>query len=138
MTENLTEKLQRTASEARKSTLVVAGVLFLFAAWNVWKERPAVYLTLAAVGAVLAVVALLWPRGAQAFDHAWMRLAAVLGYINSRILLSVMFYGVMAPYGWVMRLFGRNPLNRRGPAAETYWIPRKRTRQMPAGFERQF
>jgi hypothetical protein len=37
-----------------------------------------------------------------------------------------------------MRLFGRNTMNRRGPGAETYWIPRKRTRQAPAQFERQF
>ena len=134
----MTDNMQRTAAEARKATLVVAGVLILFAAWNVWKDRPTVYLTLAGLGVMLALVGLLWPRGAQAFDRAWMLLAGVLGYVNSRILLSVMFYGVITPYGWVMRLFGRNVLNRRGPAAETYWVPRKRTRQMPAGFERQF
>ena len=134
----MTDKMQRTAAEARKATLVVAGVLFLLAAWNVWKDRPTIYFTLAGVGVTLALVGLFWPRGAQAFDRAWMLFAGVLGYINSRILLSVMFYGVMTPYGWVMRLFGRNALNRRGPAAETYWVPRKRTRQLPTGFERQF
>jgi hypothetical protein len=67
-----------------------------------------------------------------------MLIAGVLGYINSRILLSIMFYGILTPYGLVMRLFGRNTMNRRGPNGETYWIPRRRTRQMPAGFERQF
>jgi Saxitoxin biosynthesis operon protein SxtJ len=134
----LTDRKHRTADQARKSVLMVAGVFLLLAAWNVWRDRPAVYFTLVALAVVLGLVGLLWPRGALAFDRTWMLLAGVLGYINSRILLSVMFYGVMAPYGWLMRLFGRNTMNRRGRGAETYWIPRKRTRQMPAQFERQF
>jgi hypothetical protein len=113
-------------------------VFLLLAAWNFWKQRPAVYFTLGTLAALLGLVGLLWPRGALAFDRWWMFLAGVLGYINSRILLSIMFYGVIMPYGWVMRLFGRNTMNRRGPRAETYWIPRKRTRQTPAQFERQF
>lgn len=134
----MTDTRQRTAQQARKSALMVAGVFLLLAAWNVWKARPTVYFTLGALAVILGLVGLLWPRGALAFDRSWMFLAGVLGYINSRILLSVMFYGVIAPYGWVMRLFGRNTMNRRGPGGETYWIPRKKTRQMPAQFERQF
>jgi len=134
----LTDPGQRTAQQARKSALVVAGVFLLLAAWNFWKDRPAVCFTLGALAVILALTGLLWPRGALAFDRAWMLLAGVLGYINSRILLSLMFYGVMTPYGWVLRLFRRNTMNRRGPGAETYWIPRKRTRQPPAQFERQF
>jgi hypothetical protein len=134
----LTDAKQRTAQQARKSALIVAGVFLLLAAWNFWRQRPAVYFTLGALAVVLALIGLVWPRGALAFDRSWMVLAGVLGYINSRILLSVMFYGVMTPYGGVMRLFGRNTMNRRGPGAESYWIPRKRTRQTPPQFERQF
>jgi Saxitoxin biosynthesis operon protein SxtJ len=134
----LTDSRQRTAQQARKSALMVAGVFLLLAAWNIWRNRPVVYFTLGALGVVIGLVALVWPRGALAFDRGWMLLAGALGYVNSRILLSLMFYGVMAPYGWLMRLFGRNTMNRRGRGAETYWIARKRTRQMPAQFERLF
>jgi hypothetical protein len=130
--------MQRTADQARKSALMVAGVLLLIALWNIYKDRPVVYFTLGGIAAILALIGLLWPRGAILFDRSWMFVAGVLGYINSRILLSIMFYGVIAPYGFVMRLFGRNTMNRRGPNSDTYWIPRKRTRQMAAGFERQF
>jgi hypothetical protein len=134
----LTDGTHRTTEQARKSALTVAAVLLLFAAWNVYRGRPVVYFTLGGIAVTLALVGWLWPGGARIFDRSWMFVAGVLGYINSRILLSIMFYGVMAPYGIVMRLFGRNTLNRRGPNAGTYWIPRKKTRQLPAGFERQF
>ena len=134
----MTDQTHRTTEQARKSALTVAGVLLLLAAWNVYKDRPNVYFTLGGVALALGLIGLLWPGGARIFDRSWMFVAGVFGYINSRILLSIMFYGVMAPYGVFMRLFGRNTMNRRGPNAETYWIPRKKTRQLAAGFERQF
>ena len=67
-----------------------------------------------------------------------MAFAGVLGYINSRILLSLMFYLVIAPYSYAMRLFGRDILNRRGPQQGSYWSPRKKTRQPREQFERLF
>jgi hypothetical protein len=36
------------------------------------------------------------------------------------------------------RLFGRDPLDRRGSKRQTYWVARKRSRQTREGFERQF
>jgi hypothetical protein len=67
-----------------------------------------------------------------------MRLAVTLGWINSRILLGLMFYGVFAPYNLVGRLLRRDPLRRRAPPGETYWITRKHTRQTREQFERTF
>ena len=67
-----------------------------------------------------------------------MAFAGVLGYINSRILLSLMFYLVIAPYGYVMRFFGRDILHRRGPRQDSYWIRRAKTRQPREQYERLF
>ncbi len=67
-----------------------------------------------------------------------MTLAAALGYVNSRVLLTVLFYLVFAPYGFVSRLVKRDPLRRRGGRGESYWTPRKQTRQAREGFERLF
>jgi hypothetical protein len=75
---------------------------------------------------------------ARRFHIIWMRLAVALGYINSRVLLSLMFYLVFTPYGLLMRLFGRDPLRRRGARRESYWISRKVTRQTKEQFERLF
>jgi hypothetical protein len=67
-----------------------------------------------------------------------MRLALILGYINSRILLFLMFYGLLTPYGIISRLLGRDVLNRRSRGRESYWIERPKTRQAKEGFERLF
>ena len=67
-----------------------------------------------------------------------MKFAGVLGYVNSRIILSIMYYGVLTPVGLLMRAVGRDPLNRRRKPLESCWIPRAKPRQDREQFERLF
>jgi hypothetical protein len=67
-----------------------------------------------------------------------MRFAAVLGAINTRILLTVVFYGIFTPFGVWRRLTGRDPLERRIKPQPSYWTRRTSTRQTREGFERAF
>ncbi len=123
---------------ARQSALMVGLVLLLIAGWNVWKDRPWVYGIAAACGLALIVIGLVSPAGSRIFYKGWMRFAGLLGYVNSRILLSLMFYLVITPYGLVMRLFGRDTMNRRGAGKQSYWIQRAKTRQARPRYERLF
>lgn len=134
----MTSKSQDPTKEALKSAFVVAAVCFGIAGWNLYRERTGLAYPAAAIGAVLAFLGLAVPAGARAFHAAWMKLAHALGWVNSRILLGAMFYLVMTPIGWIVRLTGNDPLNRRRPAQETYWIPRQVTRPAPEQFERLF
>ncbi len=124
--------------QAKQSALMVGAVFLLIAAWNVWKDRPLVYGLAGACGLLLILTGLLSPAGSRIFHQGWMRFAGVLGYVNSRILLSLMFYLVFTPYGLVMRLFGRDTMNRRGAGKQSYWIPRAKTRQTRPRYERLF
>lgn len=122
----------------RRSALTVAAVLALFAAWNFFRARPNLAAALGAVSASLALMGWLIPPAAAAFHKGWMGVAHVLGYVNTRILLSLMYFGVMTPIGWFARLAGRDPLQRRGKGGDTYWVQRQQTRQEVSGFERGF
>jgi hypothetical protein len=56
----------------------------------------------------------------------WMRFAVVLAWVNTRLILSVFFYGILTPVGFVLRLQGKDPLTRGlDRSASTYWIKRK-------------
>ena len=127
-----------TNAQARKSALLVAAVLLGIAAWNVYRGRTTVVIIFAFIGAVLLVAGLLVPPAARAFHTAWMRFAVLLGHVNSRVLLTLMYYLVVTPYGVVTRLVGRDPLRRRGTALGSYWVERKTTRQTREQFERLF
>ena len=132
------DKKPVTDAQARNTALVVAAVLAGIAAWNLYKGRPVVVAVFGGLALALVVAGLLIPSLARRFHVLWMTLAVALGYVNSRILLSLLFYLVFAPYGFVSRLFKRDPLRRRGAGGESYWTPRKQTRQTREGFERLF
>ena len=127
-----------TDEQARKSALLVAAVLLGIAAWNLYRGRTTVVVIFGSLGAALVVAGLLVPLAARAFHVAWMRFAVALGHVNSRVLLTLVYYLVVMPYGVVSRLARRDPLRRRGKAVESYWVERKTTRQAREGFERLF
>ena len=116
----------------------MGGIFALIAGWNYPRGRMTVVLVFGALAALLAFAGLLVPPAARAFHVGWMKFATALGWVNSRVLLTLLFYGVFAPYGFVSRLFGRDPLNRRRAAGDTHWTTRKRTRQTREQFERLF
>ncbi len=126
-----------TDEQARKTALVVAAVLGLIAAWNFYRGRMTAVAVLAGIAATLVLAGLFVPVAARGFHVFWMRVAAVLGYVNSRVLLTLLYYGLFMPYGFISRLV-RDPLRRRGARRESYWVERKATRQVKEQFERLF
>jgi hypothetical protein len=55
----------------------------------------------------------------------WMKIGHVLGYINTRILLGVIFYGLITPMGMIMRVLGKDPMHRvLVPGVDTYRVIR--------------
>ena len=134
----MTSRSPVDAAEARRSALLVAGVFALIAAWSVYQDRETVAIASGGVSALLLSIGVFSTVASQAFHRAWMGLAHVLGWVNSRILLSLLFYVVLTPIAIIQRLLGRNTLGRRGPGSESYWVRRKTQAQSPEQFERLF
>lgn len=124
--------------QARKTAWIVALVLGLLSLWNVYRGRNLTAIILGSPAVILVLIGLFVPVAARGFHRGWMGFAGALGYVNSRILLTILYYGLLTPYGFVSRVFGRDPLTRRGANQDTYWIKREKTRQTPQQFERLF
>jgi hypothetical protein len=62
------------------------------------------------VGAVLLIWAAILPKTLKPVYLVWMTLGNALGWINTRIILSIMFYLIILPVGLVMRLTGKDPM----------------------------
>ncbi len=127
-----------TPAQARKSTLVVSAIFGLICAVQWYRGRLLPAEITGAIAALLLVVALV-PPAAMWFFGRWMGLAAILGYVNTRILLSLFYYFIMTPVGAVLRLTGHDGMARRSKERKsTYWQVREQTRQTREGFERAF
>ena len=62
------------------------------------------------LAAVLIVWGLIAPSTLQPVYKIWMGFGQLLHKIVSPVLLGVVFFGVITPFGLLMRLSGRNPL----------------------------
>ena len=62
---------------------------------------------------LISVCALYFPRILGPVYHAWMRFGLAIGWVTNRVVLFVVFYGVFAMVGSVMRMCGRDAMNRR-------------------------
>jgi hypothetical protein len=132
----LTEEV--TSAQARKSALLVAAVFAALAGWEIFRHRPTFAAVLGLVTlAILACAAS--QAGAMWFYRWWMRLASAIGFVNSRVLLAVLFYLLIAPVGVLVRLFGHDPLQRRRKkSGDSYWVPRAHARQSKQDYEHSF
>ena len=50
----------------------------------------------------------------------WMKLGYILGWLNSRIILGLVFLVVLQPIAMIMRIFGYDPLRTRNNNEKTY------------------
>jgi saxitoxin biosynthesis operon SxtJ-like protein len=126
------------SSELRRFGLVVGGVFLALGSVSAWRGHVWPPRVLWVVGTLLVVPGLVMPAVLAPVQRGWMRFARVLGEVNARIILTVLFYVVIFPVGRVLRCF-RDPLDRRlddGRASQ--WIRREAGPVDRARYERQF
>jgi len=118
--------------------LTVGGALIVLAAFLLWKQRPA-WPYAGGLGALGILLGLALPRWLRPVERVWMKVARVMGWVMTRVILTLVFFLVFTPIGLGMRLFGRDPLSlsidRR---AASYWIPRAAGKRPPESMERMF
>jgi len=116
----------RTPSERelRWFGLLLLAVFAVFGGVAWWRfEAPAAARILVGVGLGLAVIHAAVRSLRRPLYDLWMRLTWPLGWAVSHLVLAVIFYGIIAPMGIAMRIFGRDRLTRRfDAAAESYWV----------------
>jgi hypothetical protein len=72
-----------------------------------------------------AVTGLLVPNALRPLHRVWMLLGGILGWINSKIILSLIFYLIVTPVRCLMSLFGKDPMNRKlDPTRDSYRVVR--------------
>ena len=113
-------------------------VFALIGAYGWWRGGAA-YPWAFGLSALTLLLTLAKPGWLAPANRTWMKLAEILHRIVSPVALGIVFFGVLTPMGLVMRLFGRDAMQRRfEPSARTYWIERDPPGPDPSGLPNQF
>ena len=110
-----------TPRDLRRFAFLTGGIFVgLFAGVPLLRHHP-VPVWPCVVGGVLVLWGIAAPGTLGPVYRLWMIIGRALGYVNSRILLSVVFFVLVTPIGLITRLFGYDPLLlSRSKGASTY------------------
>ena len=84
-----------------------------FRAWTLW------------IGIPVLILGLIAPRILYYPYKSWMALGHVLGWVNSHIILGLVFILILQPIAYIMRLTGYDPLRKKRRGEKTYRENRK-------------
>lgn len=117
--------------------LLFATVFSVLALYLWWKGKP--YILTFIVGMFFFVAGMFASHWLTPLNRAWMGFGYLLHRIVNPIVLGVMFFGLITPFGLAMRIFRGDPLKRKyEPGTASYWIQRTPPGPPPESFPNQF
>ncbi|HAJ91415.1 MAG TPA: sxtJ [Gammaproteobacteria bacterium] len=118
--ETTVESLNPDKQELRKFGLIFAGMFILIFGlllpW-IWDRPSPAWAWI--VAAVFITTALLAPVALGPVYKVWMKIGLVLGWINTRIILGLVFFVIFAPVALLIKLLGKDMLKQRLDASAT-------------------
>jgi saxitoxin biosynthesis operon SxtJ-like protein len=124
----------QSEKQLRNFGVTVGGLFGVIGLWPTIVRGEYPRLWALALGIALVLPGLLAPRTLRSVYRVWMILGDALNWVNTRIILGVIFYGLITPLGLAKRRFGDDPMRRRPePSADTYRVlsrPRRGTHMM--------
>ncbi|RAK02853.1 hypothetical protein LX87_00973 [Larkinella arboricola] len=108
-----------TLDRAKAQLVIVTGLVVLYFVFN------SVYWLYAA--SAVGLLSVLVPAAGNGIAWLWFKLAEGLGFVNSKIILTVLFGLVLVPIAWLYRRTTKNPLAIKRPESDSLYHERDHT-----------
>lgn len=142
--QDIREEIKAVYREPSSRDLNILALLFLalpllIGAYLLLRKGAATGYIWIAVGVALSLCRLVPPLFKLIYRF-WIGFSVVLGYFISRLLLSLVFFLAILPTGLILRLVGKDPMERKmDPGASSYWVEKEQqTDYSVERYEKQF
>ncbi len=113
-------------------------ILILISGFLFFKNKES-YKILAYTASFLILIGYTFPKILKPIYYIWMTFAVILGWIMTRVILSLLFFLIITPIGLVARLFGKDFLELKKQAVEgSYWNLRDGKAEQNINLKKQF
>jgi hypothetical protein len=112
--------------QALEFAVILAVLGVVFAALALWRQHTTRAAVFAGIGVGALAIAVLARPVWVAFFRIWMRLAEGMGWVMTRVILSLFYVLILTPFGLVRRLSGKPTLDTRWQDGKlSYWIDKE-------------
>ena len=116
----------RTLRQFAVLWIVFFGGLAILKSFN--PDKRVIATVFAALTVTIGILGLIKPQAIRFIFVGWMILVFPVGWLISRRILALVFYGVFTPIALVFKLIGRDVLSRTPrQGVLTYWAPKQMT-----------
>ena len=132
------KNIKSEKSDLRKFGITVGIILLIISGFLFWKEKESFQIFLA-IGITLFFTAITIPFILKPVYWIWIIFATILGWIMTRVILSLLFYTIFTSIGLILRFFGKQFLELRWEKSkESYWNFRTNEHLQKQNYEKQF
>lgn len=123
---NLNNEIDKSHKKIRDFGILFALIALVISLLIYWKNSwviSDIMLIFIGISVVLTGISVSLTSLLRPFYILWMMLALVLGVIMTKVIVSIVFYGVMTPIGLFRRLKNKDVLNEAfNSDLKSYWI----------------
>ncbi len=132
---------RRSFRAEREFGLIVGGVFALLGGWWLYRGKlTSIAQFLAVLGGLVVFLGIVVPKVLVYPNKGWMKLAEVLSYITTPLILGIVYFVVLTPIGIIKRAMGWDPLHRRAArtGSDSFWRPYSERQKNARHFEKMF
>jgi len=120
------QKTDVPIKQLRQFGWLMGGVFGVVTLWPLVVRGEDIRMWACILAGLFGVLGTVFPTGLKPVYRGWMIFGEKIGWVNSRILLGLVFYGLLTPLSWLMGLFGKRPLELKfDPQADSYRVPKE-------------
>jgi hypothetical protein len=132
------EKLNFSKESLRKFGITMSAAFAISALVISLKHRHSP-MPVSAISAAFVFAAMIIPSSLKWVYIIWMKFALVLGWVNTRMILCILFYLFFTPIAIGIKIFRIDLLDRAlQKDKDSYWKPKEKTPFNPLSYEKQF
>ena len=121
-----------------KSFGITIGIILLILSGLLFYYEKEFYQVVAIFASAFISLGLIIPLLLKPIYFVWMVFAAIIGWVMTRVILSLVFYLIITPISFITRIIGEDFLALKKKNLDSYWNPRHSSIELNQDYEKQF
>ena len=129
--------IKSTRKDLKNFGFTIGFILLILSGFLFYKEKN-LFVYFFCIGSMSIGLGGITPVVLKPIYKIWMIFAVIIGWIMTRVILSVLFFSIITTIGIFTRLIGKDFLSLKSRNQKSYWNSRDREYELNQDYEKQF
>ena len=128
----------RLAKKDLKNFAFIIGIILSSVSLFLFYNEIDYFIYFASIGLTFLSLGLIAPKILKPIYKVWMTFAVIIGWIMTKLILSILFYSLITVIAILTRIIGKDFLNLKINNKRSYWNNRDSEFELNQDYEKQF